>query len=35
LTIGGRGLWRHFLGYCRVTKSLPKLFWCATWCTSM
>jgi len=23
-------LWCHFLGYCRVTKSLPKVFWCAT-----
>jgi len=23
-------LWRHFLSYCRVTKSLPKLFGCAT-----
>jgi len=25
-----RGLWRHFLSYCRVTKSLLKLFGCAT-----
>jgi len=24
------GLWRRFLSYCRVTKSLPKLFGCAT-----
>ena len=23
----GRGLWHNFLGYCRVTRSLPKFFY--------
>jgi len=30
-TVDDRGLWRHFLSYC----SLSKLFWCATYCTSI
>jgi len=34
-SVDERDLWRHFLSYCRVTKSLPKLFGCATWCTSI
>jgi len=34
-SVDERGLWRHFLSYCRVTKVLPKLFWCAIYCTSI
>ena len=29
-SVDERDLWRHFLSYCWVTKSLPKLFGCAT-----
>jgi len=29
-SVDERGLWRHFLSCCRVVKSLPKLFGCAT-----